>query len=224
LFEEALKSKDAQTVAEVAFALSRVAPEFNGLDEALLRLLRTPARRRNAMEIISQMGSNAKFAMPELLKTLEEQSKKIAERSQPAYDMEDGMGFPGGMGGYGAPPDWTVGSALKAIENLGPDAAQAIPLLQKLAQEHSPHRQTARKILKKLGVEYKKPAASEADPFGDPAAGAGEEEMVPDGGSDGGGVGNNPFGSSGAPAGASEADPFSRSGAAGGSGDDPFEG
>jgi hypothetical protein len=171
LLTKELDSKNQETVANVAGALSHVAPETEGLAEVLLQLADQPSYRQFALEAIGRLGPRAKIALPKLIEVLDEVATYSNDEfgyggmmgeeddygGEDMYSEMSGNGMEAEMGGsYGMMGGFddtavNVQSALRAIEQMRPeDAAAAMPLLRKLAEQMNPYRAAARRVLKKL--------------------------------------------------------------------------
>ncbi len=164
ILEKGLQSTDHDTLAYTAAALAQIAPDTEGLVEALVRLADVPGYRTLALTTLSELGTRASAAMPTLLQILDkaaERQTNAASGGEGEYGgMEAGSGyggFPGGgafgMGGMGMTNESReILQVLQALEKMDPkDVRQALPLIRSLAAESSPYRTEARKVLTMLG-------------------------------------------------------------------------
>jgi HEAT repeat protein len=148
VLREYYKSKDLKQPAETAPApteASDVAGLIKDLD------LPEPSKRARAAEILGEIGSDAKAAIPHLVKLLKDKEEGVRKNSAHAIEQIGSLtqgDLPGVVDAIKDPnPDIKV-SAITAIKMMGPEADIAIPsLLEALHDPQTPVRLQAAKAL-----------------------------------------------------------------------------
>jgi HEAT repeat protein len=156
VLREYYKSKDlkqpAETVPPPAEA-GDVAGLIRGLD------LPEPGKRARAAEILGEIGSDAKAAVPYLVKLLKDKSEEVRRNSARAIEQIGSLtqgDLPGVVDAMKDPdPDIRV-SIITAIKLMGPEADIAIPsLIEALHDPQTPVRLQAAKALAAMGTTAK---------------------------------------------------------------------
>jgi hypothetical protein len=128
--EEELSSTEPHKVSLAARFLVRVAPDSPGIVPALTKLLAEPGYQMSALSFIHQLGPKSAAATPALVRMLSSVLKEGYYVKRPSRHVFDGS-F-GQDGKYVSIP--LVIEVIKTIGSIGPEAREALPLLEELAR------------------------------------------------------------------------------------------